>query len=274
MDYITINKYSLVPLYSQLKESIKEAIQNGILKPGDKLPTEHEICNHFNLSRTVTRQAFYELMSEGYIVRYKSRGTFVNQQSKENVFFKEIISFNDEMKMYGFEPKTELISIEKFICNDYIAEKSEFNVGDELIRIQRLRYRNDDPIVFVDGYYRASDIPEIEKHDLEKESMFYILEKYYNIKVMHTKKRFMARIVEDKYANYLSIKKKSAVQYVESREYNQQDEFVSFDISIYVGKKIYLRQKLTIFLKLSNSTQLIIFKLSNTTGLAGGLLFT
>ena len=42
MDYITINKYSLVPLYSQLKESIKEAIQNGILKPGDKLPTEHE----------------------------------------------------------------------------------------------------------------------------------------------------------------------------------------------------------------------------------------
>lgn len=174
---------------------------------------------------------------KGTLFRYKSRGTFVNQQSKENVFFKEIISFNDEMKMYGFEPKTELISIEKFICNDYIAEKSEFNVGDELIRIQRLRYRNDDPIVFVDGYYRASDIPEIEKHDLEKESMFYILEKYYNIKVMHTKKRFMARIVEDKYANYLSIKKKSAVQYVESKEYNQQDEFVSFDISIYVGEK-------------------------------------
>ena len=237
MDYITINKYSLVPLYSQLKESIKTAIQNGVLKPGDKLPTEHEICNHFNLSRTVTRQAFYELMSEGYIIRYKSRGTFVNQQSKQNVFFKEIMSFNDEMKMYGFEPKTKLISIEKFICNDYIAKKSEFDVGDELIRVQRLRYRNDDPIVFVDGYYRACDIQGIEKYDLEKESMFYILEKHYGIKVMHTKKSFMARIVEDKYAEYLSIKKKSAVQYVESKEYDQQDRFVAFDISIFVGEK-------------------------------------
>ena len=41
MDYITINKYSLVPLYSQLKESIKEAIQTGILKPGAILPTVH-----------------------------------------------------------------------------------------------------------------------------------------------------------------------------------------------------------------------------------------
>ena len=67
--------------------------------------------------------------------------------------------------------------------------------------------------------------------------MFYILEKHYDIKVMHTKKRFMARIVEDKYAEYLSIKKKSAVQYVESKEYDQQDRFVSFDISIYVGEK-------------------------------------
>ena len=64
MDYITINKYSLVPLYSQLKESIKEAIQNGTLKPGDKLPTEHEICNHFNLSRTVTRAAEHLLTNK------------------------------------------------------------------------------------------------------------------------------------------------------------------------------------------------------------------
>lgn len=91
MDYITINKYSLVPLYSQLKESIKEAIQNGILKPGDKLPTEHEICNHFNLSRTVTRQAFYELMSEGYIVRYKSRGTFVTNKVKRMYFLRKLL---------------------------------------------------------------------------------------------------------------------------------------------------------------------------------------
>lgn len=120
---------------------------------------------------------------------------------------------------------------------DYIAKKSEFDVGDELIRVQRLRYRNDDPIVFVDGYYRACDIQGIEKYDLEKESMFYILEKHYGIKVMHTKKSFMARIVEDKYAEYLSIKKKSAVQYVESKEYDQQDRFVAFDISIFVGEK-------------------------------------
>ena len=78
MDYIKINKFSMIPLYSQLKESIKSAIEDGILKPGDKLPTELAICEKFSLSRTVTRQAFYELMNEGYICRYKSRGTFVS----------------------------------------------------------------------------------------------------------------------------------------------------------------------------------------------------
>ena len=48
----------------------------------------------------------------------------------------------------------------------------------------------------------------------------------------------MARIVEDKICQlFVHKRKKSAVQYVESKEYNQQDEFVSFDISIYVGEK-------------------------------------
>ncbi|MFQ9514986.1 MAG: GntR family transcriptional regulator [Eubacterium sp.] len=237
MDYIKINKFSLVPLYSQLKESIKSAIQNGILKPGDKLPTEYEICDKFSLSRTVTRQAFYELMNEGYICRFKSRGTFVSQQNQTNVFFKQIMSFNDEMRLYGYEPKTELLSLEEVSCSDSISQKSGIPLGEPLIRIQRLRYRDNVPIVYVDAYYRADRIRGIENYDIEKNSLYDTLEKYYGIKVMHTKKQFMAKTVEDKHAEYLMIKKKSAVQYVESLEYDEEDTLLSFDISVYAGER-------------------------------------
>ena len=237
MNYIKINKYSLIPLYSQLKESIKAAIQNGTLKPGDKIPTEQEICTTFNLSRTVTRQAFYELMNEGYICRFKSRGTFVSQPNQKNVFFKQIMSFNDEMRMYGYKPKTELLSLEQVACSKQLAEHSGFAVDEPLIRIQRLRYRDDIPIVYVDAYYKAAKIPGIEQYDIENNSLYETLEKYYGIKVMHTKKQFSAKTVEDKHAEYLAIKKKSAVQYVESLEYDSQDELLSFDISIYAGER-------------------------------------
>lgn len=236
-DYININKYSLLPLYSQLKESIKSAIQEGILKPGDKLPTEHEICDTFNLSRTVTRQAFSELTNEGYICRYKSRGTFVSQFNQKNIFFKQIMSFNDEMKMYGYTPKTELLALEKISCTEDLSKHSGFPEDYPLIRIQRLRYRDDIPIVYVDAYYDAERIPGIEQYDLENNSLYDTLEKYYGIKVMHTKKQFTAKIVDDRLAEYLDIKKKSAVQYVESVDYDDRNRLLSYDISVYAGER-------------------------------------
>ncbi len=237
MDYIKINKFSMIPLYSQLKESIKSAIEDGILKPGDKLPTELAICEKFSLSRTVTRQAFYELMNEGYICRYKSRGTFVSQRNQQNVFFKKIMSFNDEMRMYGYTPKTELLSIEEIPCSPQIASKMAAEPGTPLIRIERLRYRDGIPVVYIDAYYMADRIPGIEQYDIEENSLYDTLDKYYGIKVMHTKKQFFARIVEDQHAEYLQIKKKSAIQYVESVEFDQEDRLLAYDISIYAGER-------------------------------------
>ena len=48
MNYIRIDKFSKTPLYIQLKESIKNAIQTGVLKDKDKLPTEEFIGQVFN----------------------------------------------------------------------------------------------------------------------------------------------------------------------------------------------------------------------------------
>ena len=42
-DYIKINKYSSMPLHEQLKNCMRDAIQRGILPPGEKLPTEEEL---------------------------------------------------------------------------------------------------------------------------------------------------------------------------------------------------------------------------------------
>lgn len=70
-----------IPAYYQLKRLIKEQIQNGQLQPGDKVPTEAELCEQYNLSRTPVRQALQELVFEGLLTRTQGRGTFVAQVS-------------------------------------------------------------------------------------------------------------------------------------------------------------------------------------------------
>lgn len=73
-----VDPTSPVPLYHQIKLVVLEAIGRGLLRPGERLPTEHELCELLGVSRTPTTRALGELADEGVLIRMRRRGTFVN----------------------------------------------------------------------------------------------------------------------------------------------------------------------------------------------------
>lgn len=72
-----IDRNSPVPIYYQLKQHFKDQMEGGELKPGDRLPTEMELCEQYDISRAPVRQAMTELAREGLIYRRPGQGTFV-----------------------------------------------------------------------------------------------------------------------------------------------------------------------------------------------------
>lgn len=76
-DSEALDRSSFVPLYYQLQELIKEQIESGGWKPGDRLPSEAELARRYAVSRVVVRQALAILQDDGQIVRVQGRGTFV-----------------------------------------------------------------------------------------------------------------------------------------------------------------------------------------------------
>ena len=72
-----MNKHSATPLYQQLVDSIKEQIQSGKIKEGDKLMTEQELSEVYNVSRITVRKAMELLSDEGIVVKKQGIGTFV-----------------------------------------------------------------------------------------------------------------------------------------------------------------------------------------------------
>lgn len=74
-----INRESPIPLYYQIKLHFKQQMEAGLLHPGDRLPTEMELCEQFDISRTPVRQALTDLAREGYVYRRAGLGTFVAQ---------------------------------------------------------------------------------------------------------------------------------------------------------------------------------------------------
>ena len=76
-DHEALDRSSFVPLYYQLQELLKEQIESGAWKPGDRLPSEPALARRYGISRVVVRQALAILQDDGQIVRVQGRGTFV-----------------------------------------------------------------------------------------------------------------------------------------------------------------------------------------------------
>ena len=64
--------------YQRVRENILEKIQEGILRPGDKLPSERSLCETFNLNRNTVRHALLTLQREGKIFRLERKGWYVS----------------------------------------------------------------------------------------------------------------------------------------------------------------------------------------------------
>jgi DNA-binding GntR family transcriptional regulator len=67
-----------IPIFVQLKALLLNDILRGRFNAGDRLPTEHDLCAMYGISRTPVTRALSELADEGVGLRHRRRGTFVN----------------------------------------------------------------------------------------------------------------------------------------------------------------------------------------------------
>jgi len=72
-------------LYELIVQQVEESIVKGQLKPGDQLPAERELAQHFGVSRTAVREAVKTLREKGLVEAYSGRGTFVTSGSSQSI---------------------------------------------------------------------------------------------------------------------------------------------------------------------------------------------
>ncbi|WP_299089956.1 GntR family transcriptional regulator [uncultured Metabacillus sp.] len=69
-------------LYKKIYLDILEEIKNGTLKTGDKIPSENELAEKFNVSRITTKKALDMLAQRNIIERYRGKGSFVSEMNQ------------------------------------------------------------------------------------------------------------------------------------------------------------------------------------------------
>ena len=73
-----------IPLYVKLRDLLMSRIQEGDLKVNQKIPSERELSENYNVSRTSIRKALLSLAQEGVLIRIPGKGTFVSSHFDAN----------------------------------------------------------------------------------------------------------------------------------------------------------------------------------------------
>lgn len=103
MQYLKINKLSTQPLYRQLSESIELAIVKKVLRDGEQLPSERDICRIFDVSSKVVRRAYDELSAKGLTEGIAGSGTFVKTRLKIRAKLGNHYQVSEDLRAQGHE---------------------------------------------------------------------------------------------------------------------------------------------------------------------------
>lgn len=200
-----IQRDSPVPYYYQLEEFLKGQIENGTWKSGQQIPSEAELCEAFDVSRTVVRQALNELVHEGLLYRRKGKGTFVAEPKIRESLVQHLTGFYEDMVALGFRPSTKVLEQKVMPAPPKIADGLVLEEGEPVIMIDRLRFVDDEPIVLVITYVPQKLCPELINEDLSTQSLYAILEKKYGLELAHGRRTLEAVAATKEEAKLLEI---------------------------------------------------------------------
>lgn len=240
-----LNKNIPIPLYYQLKEIILEGIMEGILKPGEAIPTERELSELYDISRPTIRQAVIELVRDGYLYRVKGKGTFVSRPKIEQDFVKHVENFNYHIKSKGMVPKTEVMEKSPESASKEIANILNIPEGDKVIKMVRLRSANDEPIVIVKSYLPYDKCAFIMNEDMSKKSLYEAYSEHHYTKLSKAVRTVEATIAGKYESELLNIKEGYPIQLFRTVAYNTMEVPVEYSIARYRGD----RNKFTVELK-------------------------
>lgn len=234
---VKINKESKIPFYYQLKQHIVEEIESDRWKPGQQIPPETKICEIFDISRTVVRQAYQELVNEGYLIKKKAKGTFIAEPKISENIVQSLMGFYEDMTARGFKVKNDILWQKKINSTSKVAEKLGLEAGEEVIVIRRVRRLNDEPVVLDRTYIPYKLCPDLLNEDLTNKSLYSYIEGKYNLKIDRGRRFIEATVASEEESKLLDVKKGSPLLYIESVSFLDNNVPLEYYIALHRGDR-------------------------------------
>ncbi len=152
------------PLYLRLRRAIEEAVDSGVLGPGDALPSERDIALQADISRVTVRKAVSDLVRSGVLVQRHGSGTFVAPRvERVEQSLSRLTSFTEDMARRGKSVRSQWLDRGVFTPSPDEMMVLGLAARELVVRMSRLRIADGTPLAIERACMSAAILPDPER---------------------------------------------------------------------------------------------------------------
>jgi GntR family transcriptional regulator len=158
------NETHAVP-YRRIVEDLRSDILDGVLAPGQRLPSENDLAEQYRTSRPTVRRAVAVLRAEGLVNTAQGKGAFVRPKPQVRLLLSGasyrrhrgagLPGFNAQALEQGQAPEQRLLEVSLTTAPAEVAGRLDVDSGTDVVVRRRLFLVDSQPVATCDSYYRA-----------------------------------------------------------------------------------------------------------------------
>lgn len=156
-----------VPLHQKIRGDIEGRIMAGALRPGDRIPFEHQLMQSYGCSRMTVNKALSGLAAAGLIKRQRRAGSFV-AQPKIHMAALAIPDIREEVISRGFEYDLRLVSRRVINAQRVSQDRMRVPNGSKLLSLRCIHLADGQPFALEDRLINLAAVPAAVEVDFEQ----------------------------------------------------------------------------------------------------------
>ncbi|POF28313.1 phosphonate metabolism transcriptional regulator PhnF [Roseibium marinum] len=149
-------------LWRHITDKLGDAIDRNELRPGDALPSEHDLMSEYGVSRNTVRRALGRLRELGKIEVSQGKGAFVRSEPLQHTITVRT-RFADNLAVEGLDFDVQILSQRKIKANESLAQALDLKTGDPVIYLKALTSVENTPVSYGKIFHPADRFPNIAK---------------------------------------------------------------------------------------------------------------